>query len=73
MYDIEIDLNNYLDKYDIGHDIVIMHLNKNLWINIPIITYGEQLTSYESEKLFEYLVEMIKIWGFNPAEKLMKS
>lgn len=69
MYDIKIDLDKYLNNFNLKHDIVIMHLNKNLWINIPIMTYGKQLTSYESEKLFDYLLSMIKKWGFNPADK----
>lgn len=70
MYDIKIELDKYLDKQNIKHDIVIMHLNKNLWINIPIMTYGKQLTSYESESLFNYLLDMVKKWGFNPTDKL---
>lgn len=70
MYDIKIELDKYLSKFNIEHDIVIMHLNSNLWINIPIMTYGKQLTSYESESLFNYLLDMINKWGFNPAEKL---
>lgn len=59
MYDLKVDIENYLDKYNLEHDIVIMHLNKKLWINIPIMVYGKQLTEYYSEELFEYLVEMI--------------
>lgn len=70
MYDIECDLDIYFDKYKLKHDIVIMHLNKNLWINIPILTYGKPLTTYEDEKLFNYLVDMIKRWGFSPQERI---
>lgn len=70
MYDIKYDLEEYLNENNLKHDIVIMHLSKNLWINIPILTYGKQLTSYESESLFNYLLEMIQKWGFNPLEKL---
>lgn len=69
MYDIQYDLDKYLNNFNLKHDIVIMHLSNNLWINIPIMTYGKQLTSYESENLFNYLLSMIKKWGFNPADK----
>lgn len=41
MYDIKVDLEIYLDKFDIKYDIVIMHLSKHLWINIPILLYGK--------------------------------
>lgn len=70
MFDIKLDIELYLDKFNLKHDIVIMHLNKKLWINVPIMTYGKALTQYESEKLFNYLIEMIKEYGFNPIEKL---
>lgn len=69
MYDLKVDIENYLDNFNIKNDIVIMHLNKKLWINIPIMVYGKQLTEYYSEKLFEYLVEMINEQGFNPIQK----
>lgn len=72
MYDIKYDLEEYLNENNLKHDIVIMHLSKNLWINITILTYGKQLTSYESERLFNYLLEMIQKWGFNPLEKLTR-
>ena len=73
MYDIECDLGKYLDRYNLKHDIVIMHLNINLWINIPIMTYGKQLTDYESEHLFNYLLNMVQRWGFNPLDKIKEA
>ena len=69
MYDIKVDLEVYLDKFDIKYDIVIMHLSKHLWINVPILLYGKQLTSYQDSKLIDYLMEMIEEWGYSPAEK----
>lgn len=60
MYDIRFELEMYLHDYDIKFDIVIMHLSDKLWINIPIMIYGKQLTGYESDTVFNYLVAMIK-------------
>jgi RimJ/RimL family protein N-acetyltransferase/predicted nucleotidyltransferase len=71
MYYIKFELKNYLEKFNLEYDIVIMHLSKELWINIPIMTYGRQLTSYENDNLVNYLIEMVQIWGFNPAEKIL--
>lgn len=65
MYDIQCDLDIYIDKFNLKHDIVIMHLSDKLWINIPIMTYGKQLTQYENEDLFNYLLEMVKKYGFD--------
>lgn len=61
MYDIQYDLDNYIS---IQHDIVIMHLSKNLLINIPIMVYGKTLTNYQSKEMLEYLVQMINKYGF---------
>lgn len=61
MYDIQYDLDNYIS---IQHDIVIMHLSKNLLINIPIMVYGRTLTNYQSKEMLEYLVQMINKYGF---------
>lgn len=69
MYDIKTSLSIYLDEVGIKHDIVIMYLNKHLWINIPIMTYGKPLTDYAGEELFEYLLEMVQTYGFNPADR----
>lgn len=60
MYDIRYELEMYLNNFELKHDIVIMHLSDKLWINIPIMTYGKQLTGYESDTMFNYLVAMIK-------------
>lgn len=70
MYDIKNDLSIYLDNAGIEYDIVIMHLNENLWINIPILTYGKPLTPYEDDKLADYLLKMVEKWGFNPLDKI---
>lgn len=61
--DIQYELDMYLKEKQIKHDIVDMELHDKLLINIPIMTYGKALTDYESEKMFKYLVEMIKKHG----------
>lgn len=70
MYDIQCDLDIYLDRFNLKHDIVVMNLSDKLWINIPIMTYGKQLTQYENEDLFNYLLKMVKKYGFNPIERM---
>lgn len=64
MYDIRCELDVYLSERDIPHDIVLMHLNDKLKINIPIMVYGKMLTSYKGNELLDYLVSMIKQYGF---------
>ena len=61
--DIQYELDMYLKEKQIKHDIVDMELHDKLLINIPIMTYGKTLTEYESEEMFNYLVEMIKKHG----------
>ena len=73
MYDVQYFLDRYLENKGMKHDIVIMHLSDKLWINIPIMTYGKQLTSFEDTKMFAYLVNMIEKYGFNPTSVLMEA
>lgn len=70
MYDIKHELDMYLDKYNLKHDIVIMQLHPQMWINIPIMIYGKQLTNYENPILLEYLLSMVEQWGTDPIQKL---
>lgn len=72
MYNIQLDIDLYLNEKGIKHDIVIMDLHDKLWINIPIMMYGKELTPYESEEMFVYLCKMIDKWGYNPAEKVLQ-
>lgn len=69
-----LEIREYIDEYfnkdNIDHDIVIFEFNKNHYINIPIICYGKALTEYEPPHWLEYIKEMISIWGMNPMEKI---
>jgi len=64
MYDIRYELENFLGEAGLRCDIVIMHLSDKLKINIPIMIYGRQLTPYESEGMVDYLVRMVRRYGY---------
>ena len=70
MYDIKYELGLYLDQIGLKHDIVMMQLHPQMWINIPIMIYGKQLTTYENPILLEYLLSMVEQWGTDPIQKL---
>ncbi len=62
-------IDEYMTWYGLDHDIVIVEMKKNHYINIPILVHGKALTGYTDEKWEVYKKDMVAIWG---AERLSR-